>query len=212
MENKVFGKRPFSIITVEVCFACALLMTRFGVCSSWDEQELRLREDAAIRDANEAAKAEISKAKAIKRNRFFEEMGYFPDVNLISNDELAAIEKQRKGKVETIRTRFGNDINSLEQIQAAIPKEQTPVVRRKPPARVKPVALGTVTGIVFCNKRGAALVADEIVRENDTVEGIKVLRITPDYVEFKKQDKTWIQEVGQSPPAFAWEKPPPPEK
>ncbi len=213
MEDNVFGVRPFSTITVVICLVSVLSMTRPGVCSSWDDEELRLREDATVREVNETAQAEIEQIKAARRTRYIdEELGYVPDVNLISSDELAAIEKQRAEKEKTIRTRFGYDINSLEQLEAGVSQEQTAGVSRKAPARIKPVAPGTVTGIAFCDNNGAALIGDEIVRENDIVLGVKVVRITPDYVEFERQGKKWKQEVGESPPPSIWEQPAPPSK
>lgn len=169
-------------------------------------EELRLRVDKAIKEVNDAALAEIEKVKAARRTRYIdEELGYVPDVNLVSDEELSAIEKQRAEKERVIRARFGGDIISQEQ----------PAVGRQievRPAMPAPAARGTVTGIVLYNNKGAALVAGEIVRENDTVLGVKVVRILSDYVEFEKEGKTWTQEVGQPPPASVWEQPAPPGK
>ena len=66
---------------------------------------------------------------------------------------------------------------------------------------------GIVTGIVFCNNRGAALVTGEVVRENNKVLDVKVVRITAEFVEFEKQGSKWRQVVGQAPPASFWEQP-----
>lgn len=179
-------------------------------------QELSLREEAAVREANDTALAEIEKIKAARKTRYIdEELGYVPDVNLVSNDELAAIETERAEKEMAVRARFGNDISSLEQEQAAMPQGQTAGSQRaevRPAVSAPAVARGTVTGIVLYNNKGAALIAGEIARENDTVLGVKVVRIMPDYVEFNKNGKTWKQEVGQPPPASAWEQPAPPVK
>lgn len=177
-----------------------------------DVEELRLREDAAVREVNDAALSEIKQTEAIKRNRYSEELGYVPKGNLLSDDELAAIENQRVEKENAVRTRYGYDINSLEQPQAGVSEEQPADVSRKVPAVVKPVALGTVTGIVLYNNKGAVLVAGKIARENDTVLGVKVVKILPDYVEFEKRGKTWKQEVGQPPPESVWEPPAAPAK
>jgi hypothetical protein len=177
--------------------------------------ELQLREDAAVREANDAALAEIENIKAIRRTRYIdEELGYVPDVNLVSSDKLAAIETQRAGKEKAVRARFGYDINSLKE-NIGEPEGQTAGSQGaeiRPAVSSPAVARGTVTGIVLCNNRGAALIAGEIVRQNDTLMGVKVARILPDYVEFEKLGKTWKQEVGQTPPASVWEPPAPPVK
>ena len=180
--------------------------------TNWDGvKELRHREDMAVREVNDAALSEIEKIKAARRRRYIdEELGYVPDVNLISSDQLAAIEKQRKQREMAIRARYGYDVNSLEQQEAGEMSDVTWKNQGRTP--VKPIVLGTVTGIVLYNDRGAALVAGEIAHENDIVLGIKVVKITTDYVEFERRGKTWVQEVGEAPPPAVWEKPTPPAK
>ena len=64
-----------------------------------------------------------------------------------------------------------------------------------------------VKGVVFYENKGAALIAGEVVRENDVVMGVKVVKILPDYVEFEKQGNQWKQQVGQMPPPAVWEQP-----
>jgi hypothetical protein len=44
-----------------------------------------------------------------------------------------------------------------------------------------------------------------VVREGDFLLGIKVVKITPDFVEFDKQGSQWKQQVGQTPPTAVWE-------
>jgi hypothetical protein len=205
-------KRLFLAVAICPCFFAITAKASYGGDTPWgDVDELRFREDAAVREVNEAALDEIEKIKAERRRRYIdEELGYVPDVNLISSDELASIEKQRKEKEMAIRARYGSDVNSLERIEASAMSD---VAWKNQAAKpVKPVTLGTVTGIVLYNEHGAALVAGEIAREGDTVLGIKVVRITSDYVEFERRDKTWMQEVGEDPPAGVWEKPSPPAK
>jgi hypothetical protein len=60
---------------------------------------------------------------------------------------------------------------------------------------------------VYYEDKGAALIAGEVVRENDVLMGVKVVRILPDYVEFEKQGNKWKQQVGQFPSAGVWEQP-----
>ena len=111
---------------------------------------------------------------------------------------------ERKSE-NAIRTKVGYEIQSLEAEQTA-PQGISPA-KPRPRTLSRTSTRGIVTGIVFCNNRGAALVAGEIVRENDEVLDVKVVRITAEFVEFEKQGNKWKQMVGQAPPASFWEQP-----
>lgn len=56
---------------------------------------------------------------------------------------------------------------------------------------------GIVTGIFYSQNKTAAVVGGQIVKEGDTVNGVKVLRIRPDTVEFERDDKVWSQKIEQ---------------
>ena len=53
----------------------------------------------------------------------------------------------------------------------------------------------TVRGIVFSQTRPSAIVSDKVVFVGETVNGVKVVGITRDTVEFEKDDKRWTQGV-----------------
>lgn len=53
----------------------------------------------------------------------------------------------------------------------------------------------TVTGIVFSQHNPSAIVHGKIVRQNDTVNGVTVVSISKDSVEFEKDGKRWVQQV-----------------
>jgi hypothetical protein len=133
---------------------------------------------------------------------------------LLSEEELAEIEKPRAENEKAIRARAEQEVKSLEEHKA---REMETVassqpVESKPRLLATTLTAGAVTGIVFCENKGAALVFGDIVRENDVIRGVKVLKVLPDYVEFEKQDKKWKQAVGQAPPASVWEQQPAPAK
>jgi hypothetical protein len=176
--------------------------------------ELQGRAEAAVEEVNEAQRVARENAEAVKRERYNEEFGYVPEGNLLSNGELAALGKQREEKEKTIRTRAGQEIKSLEEHKTGA-TETTAAgqpVESRPRLPAPASTAGTVTGIVFCENKGAALLFGDIVRENDVIRGVKVLKVMPDYVEFEKQDRKWKQEVGQAPPASVWEQQPAPAK
>ena len=172
-----------------------------------DIAELQARADAAIKEVNDAALAAREKAEAVKRDRYLDDLHEVPSGSLLSEDELAEIENQRAENEKAIRTRAGQEVNSLEE-QSALETEAPEsgqAVESKPRQPTPASIAGTVTGIVFCENKGAALLFGDIVRENDVIRGVKVLKVLPHYVEFERQDKKWKQMVGQTPPASVWE-------
>jgi len=209
MENRAVLNlmlTAFGIAFCVVLFSLSAAGSDMDAATADEVEELDMREDRAVTEVNDEALAEIERIKAARRTRYIdEELGYVPDVNLVSSDELATIEARRAEREMSLRARYGYDINSIQvtgQMSEVKWKEQSQLA-----VVFKPVVLGTVTGIVLYNNQGAALVAGEIAREDDTVLGNKVVRITPDYVEFGKGGKTWKQMVGQPPPPAVWVEP-----
>jgi len=219
MKNVLWSNWGLSaVIVASIIFAmpgagfCALQDTqnsgRLDEKSAPSSQEielLQLKAEALAQEVNETVKDEMEKTEAVKRTRYQEELGYVPKGNLLSDDELAAFENQRAEKVRAARARLDNEVKVLQE---KLPQQGRPQAVEEP---YKPRPLkGTVTGIVLYEKKAAALIDGRIVRQNNVIRDIKVLRIMPDYVEFEKQGKVWIQEVGQAPPAEVWEPKEPP--
>jgi hypothetical protein len=217
--KKWISLSPGFAISVMICLVGVFAMPQPGFCDSQDDdeisqpseedytpdvRELRMRADADVREVNEATQAEVAQAEAVKRNRYNEELGYVPTGKVLSDDELAAFEKQRAEKEQAVRAKVGYKMKSLETQQAPVPASSTTESKRpliRPRLPVAKFARGLVGGIVFCDNKGAALLDGEVVRENDEVMGIRITRILPGYVEFEKQGKKWRQLVGQTPPA-----------
>lgn len=204
------------VFTAAIVASIILAMPVAGFCASQDTQDseeeksdlfsgevenLRLKADTEAREVNETVKAEIEKAEAVKRTRYQEELGYVPKGNLLSDDELAAFENQRKEKLSAVRAGLDNEAKALQE---KLSPQQGQPQEVEEPYKPRPLK-GTVTGIVLYEKKAAALIDGRIVRENNVIRDIKVLRIMPDYVEFERQGKKWIQEVGQAPQADVWE-------
>jgi hypothetical protein len=167
--------------------------------------DIAKRAEAQIKEINETSELEKEKLETVKREQHFEDYKEEPAVSLLSKDDIAELETKRAESENAIRTKVGYEIQSLEAEQTA-PQGGGPAGSR--PRTLSQISTrGIVTGIVFCNNRGAALVAGEIVRENDEVLDVKVVRITADFVEFEKQGNKWKQMVGQAPPASFWEQP-----
>ena len=66
------------------------------------------------------------------------------------------------------------------------------------PAITKAVPLNeqvTLTGILYAGDSSSAVVDGKIVHEQDTINGVKVIKIYEDKVEFEKAGKRWTQQV-----------------
>ena len=68
-----------------------------------------------------------------------------------------------------------------------------------------PVAIpetpGRVRGILYSETKSSVVLGDKgrIVHEEDTIQGVTIVKIHKDKVEFVKNDQTWTQKVGQTP-------------
>lgn len=58
---------------------------------------------------------------------------------------------------------------------------------------------GTITGILYSEDKSFAIIGTDVVSEGQTIDGIKIVKIHPDKVEFEKDGKKWTQELGESP-------------
>jgi len=64
---------------------------------------------------------------------------------------------------------------------------------------------GLITGIMCTEEHSSAVINGEIVREGDTIHGVKVVKIYKDRVEFEKDSKRWAQHA-QEQPIDVWAK------
>jgi hypothetical protein len=87
----------------------------------------------------------------------------------------------------------------IKDFLAANPQPQTRAAVVKP--RVPPK--GVVTGIVRSGDSSTAVVGTEIVREGETIDGVTIVRIYDDKVEFEKAGRRWTQRLNQ-PPGPQW--------
>jgi hypothetical protein len=61
---------------------------------------------------------------------------------------------------------------------------------------------GVVAGILYSTDKPAVVVDRKIVHERDTIQGVTVVKIYKDKVEFEKNGKNWTQKVQQKPAAY----------
>ena len=214
------NKKRRAIIFAAAIFACVLSI---GIVAVADESEMvpdtnaqeqpsytgypgeigdvAKRAEAQIKEVNETSELEKEKLETVKREQYFEDNKEEPAGSLLSKDDIAELETKRTQKENAIRTKAGYQIESLAAEQPATQKV-SPTASPRPASQT--LSRRMVTGIVFCESKGAALIAGETVRENDVVMGVKVVRITANFVEFEKQGNKWKQVVGEAPPASFW--------
>ena len=79
---------------------------------------------------------------------------------------------------------FGNEDKQPQQEQAV---------------QIWPAELGVVTGILYSEDNPSAVVDKDIVRQGDSIHGVKVVKIHKEQVEFEKAGKRWVQKVKEEP-------------
>lgn len=69
--------------------------------------------------------------------------------------------------------------------------------------QTKTTANGVVAGIIRSEDRSSAVIGIKIVREGDIIDGVTVVKISADKVEFEKDNQRWTQGIND-PPAPQW--------
>ena len=167
--------------------------------------DIARRAEENVKEVNDSFLLEKEKLDTVKREQYFEDYKEETAKSLLSAEDIAALEKERARNENAIRTQAGYGIKSLEAEQTA--RQKASSAAPGPRTFSQTSSRWMVKGVVFYENKGAALIAGEVVRENDVVMGVKVVRILPDYVEFEKQGNQWKQQVGQMPPPAVWEQP-----
>jgi hypothetical protein len=214
------NKRRMTMIFAAAIFAYALSIdiavavdesnTNTQQLSSYTEYpgevgDMARRAEKQVKEVDESIDVEKNKLEAVKREQYFEDYKEERAGSLLSKDDIAELEAKRAQKEESIRTRVVSEIQYLEAAKANRQKASQIVPISRPALQTS--IPGMVKGIVFYDNKGAVLIAGEVVRENDVVMGVKIVRILPDCVEFEKQGNQWKQQVGQSPPPAVWKQP-----
>ena len=58
---------------------------------------------------------------------------------------------------------------------------------------------GVVVGIICNAENPTALINNEIVHEGDTINGVRVIKISRDKIQFEKNSSVWTQKVLEKP-------------
>jgi len=88
-------------------------------------------------------------------------------------------------------------------IAAAIHKLMT---QTEPPTEQATKTVGLISGIVYSGDNPLVIIDGQILRQGQSIRGVRVIRIHRDHVDLEKDSTTWTQKVGQ-PPADNWPRP-----
>ena len=64
---------------------------------------------------------------------------------------------------------------------------------------------GVIPGIIYAEEKSSATINGKVVHEAETIDGVKVVKIYRDKVEFEENKNRWTQRVRQQP-NHAWPK------
>jgi len=75
-----------------------------------------------------------------------------------------------------------------------------------PPSPATVVVMDTaVTGILYSDDNPTALIGRQVVHEGDAVDGVSVIKVHKDKVEFANNGRRWTQAVGETPKTY-WQR------
>ena len=183
--------------------------------------ELRLRTEAAIRRLEVAEKPKPNWAGFGEWAQFAETVleingaggdtyGLFEGGTETGPERLAVALSRIAARKSEILAHFEWEAGRLErQKRRALVAGSVPSEPEKGPQEVKPqvepkVVRGVVGGIVHSRQNPSAIIDGMIVHEEGMIHGVKVVKIHKDRVEFARDDRTWSQQVRETPKPY-WE-------
>jgi hypothetical protein len=217
------NKKQMTMIFAVVIFSCVLSA---GIVAVADESEavqdtaqpsyteypgeigdIARYAESKVKDVNEAFEREKENLETIKQEQYFEDYKEERPGSLLTGDDITALENKRAQRENEIRTKAGYAIEEIASTGVTQQQQPPPAAAPRTISQTSTSNRGMVKGIVFYEDKGAALIAGDVVREGDEVLGVKVKKISPDFVEFDKKGNQWKQQVGQFPPPAVWEQP-----
>ncbi len=163
--------------------------------------ELTLRAEKRSKQLEQAEEDRLEKTDLYRKTRHLDEYGFVPEQTLLSDEEVAQSETDgvQRNKQVAVRLEMGiNDLEkckqlTLQRLQGLEEQLRDDVLKPEPEP-----TYGVVTGIVYSDEQPLALVDGQVVREGQTVHGVRVVKILRRTVEFEKGDTKWEQRVRQT--------------
>lgn len=92
------------------------------------------------------------------------------------------------------------EIAEKEQIEHDLRKQLRMSSRFIKPGEKPEITYGLISSILYSGVDTIAVIDGEIMREGDTLYGIRIVKILRNEIEFAKDRRRWSQRLGESPP------------
>jgi hypothetical protein len=123
-------------------------------------------------------------------------LGQSPRRSLATTWQIGRVGYISPSEFEQIREHVRDTIDEfINEYLAANPDRGSPV--SLPKTRIPP--RGLVTGIARSQDSSSAVIGTQIVREGQSIHGVKVIKIHKDRVEFEKNGRRWTQGLNEAP-------------
>ncbi len=159
---------------------------------------LQARADKQIKQLERAETQQLQRQALIERQRRINYWGFADPETLISAQKQEATKNRIDGRKQAIQMKLAAAMENLEKKKVADLKR---LADRPPKASQtttpQPKTRGLVTGIVYSTDTPLILLDNQICGEGESKDGVKIVKIQRDKVEFEKDDERWFQRIGQ---------------
>jgi hypothetical protein len=97
---------------------------------------------------------------------------------------------------------IGDEIEMEESLKFERWEWERPALKAKTVTTKPQATYGVVGGIMYAEDNPLAIIDGEILKEGDTVHGVKIVKIYEAKVEFEKDSRRWTQQVGEKADEF----------
>ena len=112
--------------------------------------------------------------------------------------------KEARQKLNDTQTQAAADKDKLRALTEQLVRQYELQSLQKQTENAKkaaPLTRGKIVAILYSPQNPSVVIDDNILHTGGSLHGVKIIRIHPNYVEFEKNEKTWIQKLYQQPPA-----------
>ena len=111
--------------------------------------------------------------------------------------------KEARQKLNDTETQAAADKDNLQNLTEQLIRQYELQSLQKQAGNANKTVLtrGKLVAILFSPQNPSVVIDENILHTGDTLHGVKVIRIYPDYVELAKNEKTWTQKLYHKPPA-----------
>jgi hypothetical protein len=96
----------------------------------------------------------------------------------------------------------GDKVEMEESVKFKEWKWQRPALKKNIVTTKPKPTYGVVSGILYDKDNPSAIIDGKILKEGNTIHGVKVIKIYEDKVEFEKNSRKWTQKAGEKADTF----------